>query len=878
MTLGLRTRFAIGISIAGLLTVLLPMAPGFSEAGKGLLTRISVADRGEEGTKDSGSRDSAISLSADGRYIPYSSQARNLVAGDTNGREDVFVYDSQQHHTIRISMSNKDMELEGDSSAPSISADGRYVAYVSSARTIILDDTNDQPDIFVWDRQTKKAVRVNVSSAGVQANGQSSSPALSADGRYVTFISEATNLVPMDVNNLPDVFIRDLQTNTTTRVNVSATDIQANKPTTGPLAISPNGQFVAFVSEATNLAPNDTNNKADLFVRDLRAHTTTRISPYKGNAQPPGRSYDPAFSADGRYLTFTTEVVDGNTPRGADVCVFDRQTGNADMVSTGPGGAPSNGASHHPTISADGRYVAFLSSASNLVANDTNRMADVFLADRKTRVITRISVSTTGAQADGDSACPVISANGRYIAFLTAATNLRREDTNEAWDVYLYDRGPDGAVPVQLPPDPGPLKPTPTPTTPPTPPIPELPALERASVGDDGAQGNDASAMSAISQDGRYVAFVSNAVNLVSGDTNRNSDVFVRDMVDHHTVRASVANNGTQGNWASGNSGIALSANGRYVAFASAATNLLPSDFKNSTDIFVRDLVKQSTVCASMSSGGVQANGDCRAPSISADGRYVVFASTATNLVYNDSNGQRDIFLRDLHDGVTTRLSVNTAGQQGDNWSDTPVISADGHFVAYASAATNLAPGDTNNMADIFVYEIATKTTTRVSQSRDRQQGNGNSTQPSISADGRFITFQSQADNLTPGDTNRIADIFVVDRTNGAIDMISTNTRNAPGNGVSAYPAISGDGRYVAFISQAADLLAKGTGHLIDLYVRDRTTGVTTCLSTGPKGGIDLFIPAISADGRDVVASTVTPLLPEDTNNKLDVYLFRWRR
>src|SRR6476661_2769775 len=279
-----------------------------------------------------------------------------------------------------------------------------------------------------------------------------------------------------------------------------------------------------------------------------------------------------------------------------------------------------------------------------------------------------------------------------------------------------------------------------------------LMTITPVSVDSAGNQGNRGSTNPAISADGRFVAFYSEASNLVPEDTNGKPDIFVRDRLSNTTARVSVDSAGNQANSFSNDPSI--SADGRFVAFTSGASNLVPGGTNNTSDIFVRDTLTNTTTRVSVDSAGNQGNRDAYGASISADGRFVAFESNSSNLVPGDPNNRDEIFVRDLSTNTTTRVSVDSAGNLGNGYSYTPSISADGRFVAFYSDATNLVPGDTNNTYDIFVRDTLTNTTTRVSLDSAGNQGNGYSYSPSISADGRFVAFESTTSNIVPGDTN----------------------------------------------------------------------------------------------------------------------------
>ena len=410
--------------------------------------------------------------------------------------------------------------------------------------------------------------------------------------------------------------------------------------------------------------------------------------------------------------------------------------GSTERVSVDSAGNQANGStfSFDPAISADGRFVAFESDANNMVPDDTNNESDVFVHDRKAGATERVSVDSAGNQANDGSLLPAISAHGRFVAFVSLANNLVPGDTSDQVDVFVHDR--------------------------------KTGVTERVSVDSAGNQANDGSVAPAISAHGRFVAFVSLADNLVPGDTSDQVDVFVHDRKTGVTERVSVDSAGNQANGGSGDP--AISADGRFVAFDSFADNLVPGDTNNESDVFVHDRKTEVTERVSVDSAGNQGNGhpSSNEPAISADGRFVAFVSLADNLVPGDTNNQFDIFVHDRKTGVTERVSVDSAGNQANDGSFLPAISAHGRFVAFVSLADNLVPGDTNFTPDVFVHDRKTGATERVSVDSAGNEGNGNdgSFEPAISAHGRFVAFSSFADNLVPGDTNDESDVFVHDR------------------------------------------------------------------------------------------------------------------
>jgi Tol biopolymer transport system component len=433
-------------------------------------------------------------------------------------------------------------------------------------------------------------------------------------------------------------------------------------------------------------------------------------------------------------------------------------------------GVEGNNASTAPSTSSDGRYVAFESQADNLVANDTNTDKDIFVHDRQTGATTRVSILSDGTtQGDDRSYSPSISSDGRYVAFESIATNLLGvgNDDNDWSDIFVHDRDADGDgiydEPAEV-------------------------STVRVSVVSDETESIDPSNNPSISSDGRYVAFESGGeLDLMAIEFLLFPDVFVHDrdtdgngIYDEpgevSTIRMSEDSDGNEANGAS--SSASISSDGRYVAFESIADNLVAGDTSfllgGSRDVFVRDRDADgdgiydeagaiSTVRVSVRSDGTEADQASAAPSISGDGRYVAFVSDATNLVANDTNGSTDVFVHDLQTGTTTRASVDSADVEGNGISNFPSISSDGRYVAFESDATNLVADDTLGFSDVFVHDRQTGVTTRASVDLAGVEGNGNSNSPSMSADGKSVIFQSDADNLVAGDTNTAPDIFFDD-------------------------------------------------------------------------------------------------------------------
>ncbi len=484
-------------------------------------------------------------------------------------------------------------------------------------------------------------------------------------------------------------------------------------------------------------------------------------------------------------------------------------------VSVATDGTQGNNYSGRAVVSADGRWVAFTSAADNLVPGDTNFQWDVFLHDRQTGTTTRVSLAPGGGQMDIPSDFPAISADGRWVAFQSGSPLGTTQ-------VFLHDR--------------------------------ETGTTIQVSVGPGGIAGSGA--FPAISADGNWVSFTSRADNLVAGDTNGAEDVFVYERQTAVVTRVSVGSGGAQGNrysWSLGS----LSADGRLVAFASMASNLVADDTNGDWDVFVHDRQTATTTRVSVGPGGAQGNGASFNAAISADGRWVAFASGASNLVPGDTNGHEDVFLHDRQTGATTGVSVGLGNVPGNADSSRPAISADGRSVAFYSAASNLVAGDTNGSPDVFVRDMQAGVTTRVSVGPGGVQAAGGSVGASISADGRVVAFESEAGNLVAADdTNFQWDAFAHDRgdTGCVVTLVPSST---------SVPAVGTSGRVLVLGSAACSWTAVSNDPDW-LTVTDGTsgTGLGTVEYGAEANAGDARTGSITIAGQAFTANQLDPMTP----------------
>ncbi|QQR74144.1 MAG: PD40 domain-containing protein [Holophagales bacterium] len=838
-------RWTIRLAVVGWAVIAWGVAG--SVQGTGLTEVVTRADPRLQKKVD-GSVGSS-SLTRDGRFVAFDSGATNLVVGDTNLSTDVFVVDRQTARTTRVSVDSTGGQGNNGSYRSSISADGRFVAFLSEASNLVVGDTNGRVDLFVHDRETHQTTRLEVGVPGTELDGPISDPVISANGRFIAFSSWATHLVANDTNRRTDVFVVDRLEGGTTRVSVDSFGRQADDDSDSP-RLSADGRYVVFASKATNLAPGSRELSSSVFIRDRLLGTTERIWVVGPGVEELGYSVHPDISEEGRFVAFTSATATPeDTNFEADVFVHDRQTGVTTRVSISSSGAEGNDFSQAPRISPDGRFVAFNSASTNLVDGDVNGRIDVFLHDRASGTTTRMSVADSGEGGDENSYVSAISAGGQAVVFTTGSRNLISGDPGVPDGSFLRDNRL-GTIER----------------------VPKAPARELATA-TDGSSG-----LAAVSAEGRYVAYVSRATNLVPGDTNRAADAFVTDLRTGQTTRVSVDSAGGQAN--ADIEFVDLSADGELVVFSSRASNLVPPDTNSSWDVFLHDRRSGATTKLSVGASGAEGNGASWQPRVSADGRFVAFTSNSTNLVAGDVNGHDDVLVRDRETGLTTLVSVGPAGIGGYGDSASPAISADGRYVAFVSSAVNLVPGDGNGAPDVFVHDRVTGVTTRVSVDSLGGEGNALSLAPALSADGRYVAFASWASNLVPGDQNGVVDVFVRDRVLGATTRVSVNSDGTEAEGGGELPAISVDGRWVAFSSYSRGLVAGGANDWSDIYLHDRLTSVTSRESAGIGGAAgsgDSRRPALTPDARYLAFESDAHNLGQDNYSQYTQVLLRDR-
>ena len=710
-----------------------------------LVSRDSASQGNEVGNGPS--TDPAIS--GDGNEIAFTSRATNFEA-EGGGDRDVFVrIDSSDTTRLVSRRTGNTGAVAGagnDSFDPAINSDGTKIAFTSEDPFDTTNDTNTHNDVYVRDdgAMTRTTTLVSRAHDGGDPVGNlgSQEPAINGDGTKVAFSTQAFNLADGDTSSTLDIHVRDITNGTTEFASRGGAGDAAGDADSSRPAIDGAGDTVVFRSLATNLSNDDPEGgTTDVYLRDLANDETALVS----RASAPGNAgltgSNPALSADGTVVTFTSGD-DAATPDDADdffhvyardlntqgTALVDRPSGTesfatgANNASTGTSVAVNVSGSSERTISADGRFVVFESQSDGLSPADNDAARQIFRRDVVTGETVLISQSTSGAPGNAGSDFASISADGNRVAFESQASNLiPGGDVNgPSFDVFVRDVSA-GTL-----------------------------TLVSRRDGADGAQGSATSNFPVISADGNRVAFDSNA-QLTGDDPDSGVDVYVRDLGAGTTTLASVGPNGKGDDFSTH---AAIDADGSTVAFITEAGNFDPQDPGSDLDVYVRDLTAGTTSLVSRGDGGGPPGNDrSDAPSLSADGMRVAFESDASNLGTGDAAGLSDVFVRDLASGRTLLVSRDAAGNPGDGHSTQPAIALAGNRVAFTSAAANLGNAGAPGATDAFVHDLADGSTTLMSRADGAEgaAGNASSSLPALSADGACGVFTSNASNLVAG-------------------------------------------------------------------------------------------------------------------------------
>jgi Tol biopolymer transport system component len=623
-----------------------------------------------------------------------------------------------------------------DTSGPVMSADERFIVFARR------DSVSSPSQIYRWDGTSGETILISVNREGAgPGNGISDTPWVSADGRHVTFLSHATDLVEGELDRSSKLYVRDVEMGTTQLLSVAPDGEPGVDDVVWPF-VSTDAELAVFDVPDDRYVAGDVNRMFDVFALPFGDFTADLLSvglpgTRSVTAFGPSLVEQGSLSVDGRYVAFVSQSDDlvSNDANGlSDVFVRDLVTGQTILVSVNQDGTGSgNGMSTAPRISADGRFVAFQSLASDLVDNDDNERSDVFVRDLLNASTTLVSVNRHGTgSATLGATEPVISADGRHVAFLSTSPDLVIP-VPERNNVYVRD-------------------------------------LE---LGETKLAGRDRPEWSTWTGCDQVVLAADGSFVLFRAMASWRQPLFRSDLETGITERVDQPMAGGTDPNSFYSMGASLSNDGRWVAFLSTHTALAPEAANGLRQVFLRDLETGSTQLITVSIHGSAGNGAATECVVSDEGRWVAFVSAAGNLVPNDpkrlpdgsaalSRFERDVFLRDVEQGRTMLVSRSgSRDQSGDGPSDQVSLSADARYVAYSSWASDLVAGDQIKQKDVFVFDRVTGLN-RLWSVNDAGSGAGwgFSSRPVLSADGGVLVFKSFADDLIALDYNDAADVF----------------------------------------------------------------------------------------------------------------------
>lgn len=714
-----------------------------------------------------GNGDSTLPVfSADVRFVLFASTADNLAAA-TNGAPfltsvpswlNVYLRDRTSQLTTLVSISADGTAGNGNSLPVALSTNNQWVLFESRASNLTASDTNNASDIFLRNLAGEATLLVSVATNGTTGNAASRNASMTPDGRYITFVSEASNLVAGDSNKIADVFVRDMQLLTTTMVSIGA--VATNPAQASPPAgsdspqITPDGRFIAFSSTATNVVPG-VGFAGDIYLHDRVAGTNLWVSVAMRaqlqavTGQTNGVCFNHALSANGKFVAYqaSPSALGSGTNTGL-LLRYGVETGVTDLIHTNTTTAiPAHEKTESLDVTPDGGLVAFVANSNGLSGNTTC----VQVWDASSGLTTLASGDLLEGVTTGTlSTRPLMDSTGRYVAFLSNGTNLVANPLTGDWHLYVRD--------------------TLTGTT------------MLATVDTNGAGSPVASTTApTLSTDGRLVAFEAGDGKLIANDGNRSLDVFVRDLVagtnELISARAAALPSAAP-NGPSLLPSFASSADGRFIAFASEADDLVANDTNSVRDVFVRDLADDTVVLVSAEPGGLPADGFSSEPAISGNGRYVAFTSGATNLISGDTNGMTDIFVRDLQSGTIVLGSAGLTGGFGNSNSYAPTLSSDGRWLLFISQARNLVSDTITGPDNLYLRDLQLSNTVALTTGRVYDS--------TMTPDGRFIAFIG----VRPGSS--APRLFIWDTLLGA--RVYTNTSAI------SYCSLSADGNLIAAV------------------------------------------------------------------------------
>jgi subtilisin family serine protease len=808
-------------------------------------------------------------LSGDGKYLLVMANSSGTAIGE---HHDMFLYDTQNRTVRKLPVRNAE-STGGSYFSGSISHTGRFIAFVSDDPNTVADDTNGVADVFLYDSQEDSIRRISQRITSEQANAPSYSPSVNADGRYVVFSSTANNLVPSATNGRSHIFVADTLTGVVSLVSANVDGVQADGDSFSP-SISDDGRYVTFQSTAKNLLRHIPSSRlsgesqiyvVDRWTGEVQSasafYQTSNINVAQSTIAANQATYavtgnvrvqDSLFFSNNSAFDWDTNVVSlGNNLLSSIPKLENLQNSDQRL----PSAAMRVG---EPTLGVNGTLGFPLLSGSPAIGNanpTTSQSVDQWGRARVTRDIGAIETVTGSlsglvfADLNGNG----IQDNGEP-SFLSSTVFLdtnrdgipqrfERQSSSQA-GAYTFSDIPPGSHQIRVV--------VPTNWTASDEPIQRVP--------DGTIQPNGASNRPVVGRTGRTVALTSFATNLVE-NTPAGLNLFVSR--DGQIERVPTSGSNLRVNDVGG-------------------TNEELVVYRTDLGLYVYDVLTKQNTLLSVTNSGLPADGYSEDAAISENGRWVVYSSFAKNLVPGDVDNNADIFLLDRSTAQVESITRKALGFQGNFDSLSPTISNDGRYIVFMSDATNLVTDDTNGVGDVFLYDRENNSIKLVSRSAMGTQSNASSLSPRLSRDGSTIVFQSLASNLVDDDNNGSNDLFTVDIGSLLLTKLDIPFRTNLGF-QNLSPTISGDGQYIVFVSNG--LTTSTTASMRDVYVYDRmdggdaTSGLATRLRRisgtfdGSSNNGNSNAPSISSDGSIVVFDSLsTKLISGDTNQRQDVF------
>lgn len=789
---------------------------------------------------------SGCTFSEDGQRIAYSSMAFNLVEGDSNRLSDVFVLNRNDGGTELISRASTGDLADGRSDTGFISGNGRFVLFLSLAENL---GVTGSWQVFRRDLNTGINTPIGFAPDGTEFERPSPS-SLSSDAALATFEAD------------DQAWLRDIGQASTSLISIGFDGQPADSPAS-EASISADGSMVVFESAASNLVSDDTNGKADIFIRDLAQGTTRRIRG-QGGTEPDGDSRAPRVSANGRWIVFfstATNLTLADNNGTFDVFLHDRVSDSTIRLSEDSNGTGGNGGSNGQAISADGRFVIFESTADNLISGLAGQDRRLFLYDQDFGTLVQIAASAE----DPRQACLFNTGSVGGVAFRTQVhalipSNLEQSQiVLESFDSFDPDRsaasdgrgGEESRVVSRS-----------------DPPIP-------VNVATGFSRGP------ALAGQGRFLAFESRAGNL-TGRSPDGTQIVRLDQLTGEVLPVSVSTTGELVDSASAASDPSIDETGNRVVFSSSWGGLVNNDNNDTEDVFIRVVSLAQTLRLSTGLNDDEANGRSTDPVISANGSTVAFESSASNLVEDDTNGQQDIFVAELPSRVIRRISVSNNGQEAAARSESPAISSNGRFVVFSTSAGLSSDGAPLDYEQIWLKDRQSDTIELISSAPGGQPGNGDSNDPKMSANGRWIAFQSNAGNLDSAfPSPPTPSIYLHDRQTGDSRLISLDSS---GQAMQAGDSVlAADGSAVLFMERIDDerlvtlKSGRGSDPLAEIYLYSRSDNevirIDPLTTDGLRPDGEWFPGAIEPGGRVIyLVSEAQNLTPGMVTNFNDIY------